>query len=226
MNIAVFIVGILLLLTGTITALFNQEQSTRLIGVLAGLGGLSGILVQMINSPLDRIQNAMANLVQIETAFTSFIWELNLNGTFIQSQYVHEGILTDDEIGKTVKRIEDAMSLAMNQVSVYTKVGQQRVISRIYGLSPSAGPTGSTVIINGQHLTGDKTEKKEETGILAINHQPIKAENLRWKDQEVSFKLPNKINGDENFKGTIWMSLLVDGMETNALPFTVIEEGK
>ncbi len=226
LNIAVFIVGILLLLTGTITALFNQEQSTRLIGVLAGLGGLSGILVQMINSPLDRIQNAMANLVQIETAFTSFIWELNLNGTFIQSQYVHEGILTDDEIGKTVKRIEDAMSLAMNQVSVYTKVGQQRVISRIYGLSPSAGPTGSTVIINGQHLTGDKTEKKEETGILAINHQPIKAENLRWKDQEVSFKLPNKINGDENFKGTIWMSLLVDGMETNALPFTVIEEGK
>ena len=86
LNITVFVVGILLLLTGTITALISQELATRVIGGLAGLGGLAGILVEMIKSPLDRIQNAMANLVQIETAFTSFIWELNLNGTFIQSQ--------------------------------------------------------------------------------------------------------------------------------------------
>lgn len=226
LNIVVFIVGIVLLLTGTITAVVSQELATRVIGGLAGLGGLAGILIEMVKSPLDRIQNAMANLVQIETAFTSFIWELNLNGTFIQSQYVAEGVITDGEIGQTVKRIEDAMTLAMNQVSVYTKVGQQRVISRIYDLSPAAGPSGSTVIVHGQHLTGDKTEKKEKTGILIVDHKPIKAEKLNWKDQEVSFKLPNKINGAEKFNGTVWISLLVDGMETNALPFHVIEDGK
>jgi hypothetical protein len=224
LNIIVFIVGILLLLTGIATALISQELGTRVMGALAGLGGLATILVEMINSPLDRIQNAMANLVQIETAFTSFIWELNLNGTYIQSQYVAEGVLADDEIGRTVKRIEDAMTLAMNQVSVYTKVGQQRVISRIYDVAPAAGPSGTTVIVRGQHLTGDKTEKKEETGILAINHNPIRAEKLKWKDQEVSFKLPNKFNGSEEFEGTVWISLLVDGMETNALPFHVIRE--
>lgn len=223
LNIIVFIVGILLLLTGTITAVINQELATRVIGGLAGLGGLTGIMVEMINSPLDRIQNAMANLVQIETAFTSFIWELNLNGTFIQSQYVAEGKLTDDEIGQTVKRIEGAMTLAMNQVSVYTKVGQPRVISRIYDVSPAACPTNSMVTVYGQNLTGDKTEKKKETGILFIDHKPIKVEKLDWKDQEVSFKLPEKINGIEKFIGLVWISLLVDGMETNALPFNVIE---
>jgi len=226
LNITVFAVGILLLLLGTITALISQELSTRVVGVLAGLGGLTGILVEMIKSPLEGIQNSMANLVQIETAFTSFIWELNLNGTFIQSQYVAEGTLQDYEITQTVKRIEDAMILAMNQVSVYTKVGRQRILSRIYDLSPAAGSAGSNVIIHGQHMTGDKTDKKENTGILVIDHKPIKAENLKWSDQEVSFKLPQKVNATEKMNETIWISLFIDGMETNALPFHVIEEGK
>jgi hypothetical protein len=226
LNIVVFIVGILLLVIGTITALTSDELTTRLLGMLAGVGGLAGVLVEMIKNPLDRIQNAMADLVQIETAFTGFIWELNLNGTFIQSQYVTEGVLTDDEIGQTVKRIEDAMTLALDKVAVYTKVGQQRVISRIYDLTPAAGPPSSMVTIHGQHLAGDKTEKKEDTGILAIDHKPVRAENLEWKDQKVSFKLPNGFNGDEAFDGTIWISLLVDGMETNALPFNVIAVGR
>jgi hypothetical protein len=226
LNVTVFVVGILLLLLGTLTALISQELSTQVLGALAGLGGLAGILVEMIRSPLERIQNAMADLVQIETAFTSFIWELNLNGTFIQSQYVAEGKLEEYEISETVKRIEDAMILAMNQVSVYTKVGQQRVISRIYDLSPAAGPAGSQVSVYGQHMTGDKTEKKRPTGILAIDHRPIKAENLKWEDQEVSFQLPQNFNGTETMNGTIWISLLIDGMETNALPFHLIKEEK
>jgi hypothetical protein len=222
LNITVFSVGVLLLLFGTMTAIYGSELSTRVVGVLAGLGGLSGILYEMIKSPLDRIQNAMADLVEIETAFTSFIWELNLNGTFIQSQYVAAGILNEYQISQTVKRIEDAMTLAMNQVSVHTKVGQQRVISRIYDLKPAAGSAGGKVVVYGQHLLGDKTEKKVDTGILAINHKPIKAEDLKWKDQEVSFTLPQKNNGNENMNETIWISLLVDGMETNALPFHVL----
>jgi IPT/TIG domain-containing protein len=225
LNIVVFIVGILLLVTGTIAALISDELATRLVGVLAGIGGLAGVLFEMIKNPLDRIQNAMADLVQIETAFTAFIWELNLNGTFIQSQYVAEGVLKDEEIGQTVKRIEDAMTLALDKVAVYTKVGQQRVISRIYDLTPAAGAPSTTVTIHGQHLSGDKTEKKEDKGILAIDHKPIKAENLEWKDQKVSFKLPTGFNGNEAFDGTIWISLLVDGMETNALPFKVIAAG-
>ena len=120
LNTAFFGVGVTVLLVGIFTSLFNAESGTRLTGALTGLGGLAGVLAQLIFNPLDRIQKAMTDLVQLETAFMSFIWELNLNGTYIQSQYVAEGILTDEEIGKTINRIESAMNLTMSLVSTHT----------------------------------------------------------------------------------------------------------
>jgi len=226
LNVAVFLVGMILLLVGTLTSLYNQDIASRFIGGLAGLGGLAGVIVQLINNPLDRIQNAMANLVQIETAFTSFIWELNLNGTYIQSQYVAEGILTNDEIAQTVGRIENAMSLSMNLVAVYTEEGRQRLVTRINSLSPAAGDVKEQITIHGQHLQGDNSQKKIKEGIIAINHTPIQPLNLSWKEDAVKFKLPSNLPGLEGAAGTLWISLLIDGMETNALPYHVMHNGK
>lgn len=222
LNIAVFIVGVIVLIMGIFESLYSQGTSFPIAGALTGLGGLAGVVIQLIRHPLDRIQNAMANLVQLETAFTSFIWELNLNSTFIQSQYVAKGILTDDDIAKTVNRIESAMSLAMNLVAVYTEEGQQRIVTRINALSPAAGDKGITVTIYGQHLQGDGTEKKDKAGIIAINHTPVQADDVIWKIDTVKFNLPQKIPGLDGNNGTVWISLLIDGMETNALPFNVV----
>jgi hypothetical protein len=226
LNIIVFAVGMTLLVAGTLTSLFSQESATRVIGALAGLGGLAGVVTLMIKDPLDRIQNAMANLVQLETAFTSFIWELNLNGTYIQSQYVAQGILTNDEIAQTVGRIEKAMSLSMNLVSVYTEEGRQRVVTRINSLSPAAGDSASVVTIHGQHLRGESSEDKAAMGMIAINHVPVKADGVSWGEDEVRFKLSGQIPGLENNAGTAWISLLIDGMETNALPFHMMNNGQ
>lgn len=225
MNIAVFLVGIILLVAGVLTSLLSQDAATRLVGGLTGIGGLAGVIVQLIRNPLDRIQNAMANLVQLETAFTSFIWELNLNGTYIQSQYVAEGILTNDEIAQTVGRIENAMSLAMNLVAVYTEEGRQRVVTRINNLSPAAGEASTHITVHGQHLQGDSSEKKVLEGMIAINHTPIQSDIIFWKEEAVKFKLPTKVPGLGDGSGTIWVSLLIDGMETNALPFHVMRNG-
>jgi hypothetical protein len=85
LNLTVFVVGMILLVAGVLTSLLNRDAATRLVGGLTGIGGLAGVITQLINNPLDRIQNAMANLVQIETAFASFIWELNLNGTIFKA---------------------------------------------------------------------------------------------------------------------------------------------
>jgi hypothetical protein len=225
LNIAVFVVGMLLLTTGVLTSVFSQDAATRLVGGLTGLGGLAGVLTQLIKNPLDRIQNALANLVQLETAFTSFIWELNLNGTYIQSQYVAEGILTDDEIAQTVGRIEAAMNLAMNLVAVYTFEGRQRVVTRINTLSPAVGGSGATIRISGQHLHGDSSQKKTREGIITLNHVPIEAEDVSWDEHQVTFKLPGKLPALKIEEGTVWVSLLVDGMETNALPFHLVKKG-
>lgn len=126
LNTVFFGVGVTVLLVGIFTSLFNAESGARLTGALTGLGGLAGVLAQLIFNPLDRIQKAMTDLVQLETAFMSFIWELNLNGTYIQSQYVAEGILTEEEIAKTIARIEGAMNLTMSLVSTHTGVAKSR----------------------------------------------------------------------------------------------------
>ena len=221
LNVSVFALGVAILIVGITVALLGTNLATRVTGALAGLGGLVGVLVQLIRDPLDRIQNAMGNLVQIETAFTSFIWELNLNGTYIQSQYVAEGVLTDDEIGRTVNRIEDALASTMNMVATYTKEGGQRIVSRITSLSPAAGPRNTRVRVKGQHLFGDGTQGKHSAGLIALNHQPVEPGDVSWNQHEVTFRLPADGEGAKA-NGTIWISLMVDGMETNALPFNII----
>ena len=224
LNVSTFAVGLSILTAGLLTCILVPDTTTRIVGAVAGIGGFAGLLTQMIKAPIDRVQHAMANLVQIETAFTSFIWELNLNGTYIQSQYVAEGVLTDNEISQTVGRIEEAMNLAMNLVAVYTQDRGQRIVTRLNNLLPASGGAGATVTVIGQHLRGDSSEKKDGAGMIAINHVPINATDLSWNDHEVKFKLPTTFTNQR--ESTVWISLFVDGMETNSLPFHLINGHK
>lgn len=118
LNVIVFGVGIGPLLTGVAVAIFTIDPWTRLAGALTGLGGLSGVIVELIRNPLDSIQKSLEKLVKTETVFTNFIWELNLNGAYIQSRYVSNGILSDVDIEQTVERMKNALDLAMNNYSL------------------------------------------------------------------------------------------------------------
>jgi hypothetical protein len=118
LNVIVFGVGIVLLLTGVAVAISTIDPWTRLAGALSGLGGLSGVIVELIRNPLDSIQKSLEKLVKTETVFTNFIWELNLNGAYIQSRYVANGILSDVDIEQTVVRMQNALAFAMNNYSL------------------------------------------------------------------------------------------------------------
>jgi hypothetical protein len=119
LNILLFAAGLLVIGVGITAALIGDELISRVLGMTAALGSLGGLIVQLIHHPLERIQSSVARLVQLETAFTSFIWELNLNSTYIQSLYVADGKLSDDSIAKTVGRLEQAMELTMKLVCQY-----------------------------------------------------------------------------------------------------------
>jgi hypothetical protein len=121
LNVIVFGVGIGLLLTGVTVAIFWSDPWARLAGALSGLGGLSGVIIELIRDPLDRIQMTLEKLVKTETVFTNFIWELNLNGAFIQSRYVSNGILTDGEIAHTAERMKNALTQALSEYSLINK---------------------------------------------------------------------------------------------------------
>jgi len=125
LNVMVFVVGLVIIGIGLAAALTGEDTSSRVVGLLAALGTLGGLIVQLIYNPLDRIQTSVARLVQLETAFTSFIWELNLNSTYIQSLYVANGRLSDASIAKTVERMEHAMMLTVKAVQITEDAGQQ-----------------------------------------------------------------------------------------------------
>ncbi|MEM7028695.1 MAG: hypothetical protein AAF629_03800 [Chloroflexota bacterium] len=228
LNATVMAVGLGILVFGLIMAL--TVDGAQVAGALVSLGGFAGVIVMLIRDPLNRIQNAMSKLVQIETAFTSFIWELNLNSTYIQSQYVAQGILSDDDIGQTVKRIEDAMTTTMTQVAFYTEEGRQPFIPYITKLFPVVGSPGTKVNVYGLNLSGTAQEKiksVEDQITVAINHMPVMAQDLALKDNVLHFTLPHDLPPNLNTEnGVVWISLLLDGKETNALSFRVVEGNK
>ena len=218
LNIATFATGMFLLTSGAIISITNDDIAKRVGGVAAGIGGFSGLVVQLVKDPLNRIQNAMSNLIQAETAFTSFIWELNLNGTYIQSQYVAEGVLSNEEIAQTVDRIENSMNLTMNLVSEHLNSENQGVFPRLKSLVPPISEVDKPITIYGQNL-----KKKDVNRLIAINHRLIEPESIiSWNENAVKFKIPPTSSSIESDQGSVWVSLFVDGIESNVLPLQVI----
>ncbi len=226
LSIATFALGVVIVAGGLFLALTGQSGSAeQLFGLFAAIGGIAGIIALLLKGPLYDIQNSIANLVQLETAFTSFIWELNLNSTYVQSQYVQEGVIANDVVAATVGRIESAMSTAMKVIALYTEEGRQEVFAHINALTRGSGAPGTEIKVLGQYLKKvDDDQKKDPKGkiMVAINHIRIDADITSWEKDQVTFKLPaGKLPGLENGTGVIWISLIVDGVETNAVPFEV-----
>jgi len=225
LNVAVFMVGLTLLAVGLYVSLNSESGASQSVGALSAIGGFTGMIALLIRDPLDRIQNSMANLVHVETAFTSFIWELNLNGTYVQSLYVKKGKLADKEIAETAQRIEKSMESTMHQVAVHTERGEPRLVTCLNRLEPVAGIFPLRVTLYGQQLRGDSAQKVERSGMVAIDHRPVQVENLSWQENQVAFDLPDlsDLFATEPDKSKVMISLFVDGMETNALPFHVLK---
>jgi hypothetical protein len=246
LNMLVLAVGLAVVFFGVWLSLTSETMASQFAGIIATVGGFGGIVVQLIQNPINRIQKAISNLVQMDTAFTSFIWELNLNSTFIQSSYVADGDLTEGEISNTSERIEKAMQSTMNLVSIFTEEGKQRLVTRIDKLDPPAGNLASPITIHGQHLLGDRghrkkinqaavaanqaldkagipaaLDSKEPGGMVAVNHIPVEVRDLSWQEKAVRFTLSEDFLGGNSSNGILMISLFIDGVETNALPFHI-----
>ncbi|HEX2142679.1 MAG TPA: hypothetical protein VHK28_10495, partial [Candidatus Limnocylindria bacterium] len=218
-------VGLVFLAAGFGLLLFSDDPQLRFAGGAISVVSFFGLVIQVIREPLDRIQDALNRLVQVETAFTSFIWELNLNGTFIQSQYVANGILSNAEITDTVDRIEGAMRLSMDLVSTYADQGATRVIPAIVSVSPGILHDGDRVRVRGRWLSGGRSTKRPQGGQVQIDHRQAAVGVLGWTDSEVEFRFTRGALGTDVSTGVHWLSLSVDGWETNALPVQVVLEG-
>lgn len=224
LNILFAGIGLATLAAGFGLLLFSTDPQLRIAGGAISFVSFLGLVLQVIREPLDRIQDALNRLVQVETAFTSFIWELNLNGTFIQSQYVANGVLSNAEITDTVDRIEGAMRLSMDLVSTYADQGSTRVVPTIQSVSPGVVHPGDRVRVRGRWLSGGRSSKRPHSGQVLLDHRQAAVGVLSWTDGEVEFRLTREVLEAGPPGGVRWLSLSVEGSETNALPIQVVLE--
>ncbi len=223
MNVAVFVIGLLVLGVGLVGGLFADNIGTRLAAVVAGLGGITGVVFYLVRDPLNRIQNSMSNLAQVETAFNSYIWELNLSDTYIQSQYLAHGLLTEDEIAQTSERVNGVSSATLNQIESYTEEGKAVQVGYINSISPSVGQEGSEITIYGRFYTLDN-DQKTKGQVMAYSHKEKLADLTSINVDEVRFTLPSGILSSDAKETTLWVSVVTDQGETNAVPFPVTKK--
>ena len=189
LNVLFFLVALGLIAGGAILAFTGGDAAEIIGGSLAGLSGVVAIIIQVLREPLAGIQNAVTRLVQVETAFAAFIWELNLNGTYIQSQYVSTGLLKDEHIRQTVERIENAMHLAMASVARYVEDGTIASIPRPSAIFPTSAGDGARITLRGQSLK-PPGRNGARPGIVAVDHMPLATVNAVWEEDRVEFDLP------------------------------------
>ena len=218
MNLILFILGILVLAAGLLGGIFVENLGIRLASVTAAIGGVAGVIVYLVKEPLKNIQNALSDMTQTEAAFTGFIRELDLNDTYIQSQYLSRGVLSEHDIEETFQRIEQARSSTMEIIETYL---DDTSICNIESISPTTGKVGDEITIIGRfiHLGFFGKSKKIK---ITVNHNPISAEISSADNSKIVFKLPHNLGG---IKGStnIWIGVIIDGLETNNLNYYLIE---
>jgi hypothetical protein len=219
LNILLFALGLVMIGIGFFSSRGTNNVAEFMIGggIFSALGVI-GVISSFLTNPLDRIQNAVANLVQVETAFLGYIWQLNLNSTYIQSRYVTTGELLDADITNTLQKIEGAMFKTMGLVSEFTEEDSLMLGVHIHGLSPYAVKAGGNVYINGQNFRrGRLPGRPPANSFVALDHQPIKADAIQsWSGNKVEFSAPDSVGGK-----TVWVTIFVDGKESNAVPLIV-----
>ena len=221
LNTLYFVAALAVIVVGVVIVGRAEGAAELVAGGVTGAAGFLGLVIQILREPLSRIQNAVTRLVQVETAFASFIWELNLNGTYIQSQYVAEGLLKDEHIARTVGRIENAMHLAMDLVARYAEDGAVSPVPRLSGIFPASAGDGARITLRG-HSLKPPGRTSARSGIVAVDHMPIATIGALWEEDRVEFDLPPQAMATAGHGGTVWVTVLVNGLESNALPLTLI----
>ena len=220
LNIATFLMGAGILVGGIGVAVFSEVEGARVAGIFAALGGLAGIIALFIREPLYQIQIAIGDLVQIQTAFTGFVWELNLNGTYIQSRYVADGVLTDKDIEHTLSRIDDSMDKTSHLIEHYTaqtELFRPAYLNQVYPEVIYKDEENLVITLLGQGLKGVDVPRRRVKYQIGINGEPLDLETMAWMDSHVVFELHQEIL-EEYENNVIYLSLFINDEETNSIP--------
>ena len=93
---------------------------------------------------------------------------------------------------------------------------------RVNGLIPGAGPSGTRI-----RITGFQFGNNQNGSLVALDGNPVATEipDNDWKDSQIAFALPEVDLAGLNER-RVMISVIVNGQESNAMPFTVTSSNK
>jgi HEAT repeat protein len=121
MSAVIFGIGVVLLgLSLYIIIRPNASQFQQLFGVGGGLAGLGTILTMFYRGPLERVERAVTNLVQIEIAFLGYIRQVTQITAMFEREYLDNDDFGIPELKKLLGYIEHTLKETMPLVNQYT----------------------------------------------------------------------------------------------------------
>jgi HEAT repeat protein len=120
MSVGIYIIGFLLLVV-SVVQVFNKDVSNW-ISFLTGTSGLGSLLAMFYVGPLERVQNAVANLVQTEIVFLGYIRQVTQISAMFEREYLNNEKFDLAELKKMLGFTERTIKETMPLVQTYTAV--------------------------------------------------------------------------------------------------------
>lgn len=131
MSVVIFAMGVILILAALLQGLHMYSKSLdgtpptvafAVIPFLTGGAGLASILTMFYRGPLERVERAVANLVQTEIAFLGYIRQVTQISAMFEREYLKEGNFSLADLRKLLQYTEHTMKETMPLVNQYTAV--------------------------------------------------------------------------------------------------------
>lgn len=120
MSVGIYFVGFLLLMV-SVVQIFDEDISNW-IGFVTGATGFGSLLAMFYVGPLERVQNAVANLVQTEIVFLGYIRQVTQISAMFEREYLNNEKFDIAALKKLLGFTERTIRETMPLVQTYTAV--------------------------------------------------------------------------------------------------------
>jgi hypothetical protein len=128
MSGTIFFIGVILLGISIYLMLRpDPTMSQQIFGIGGGLAGLGSILAMFYKGPMERIELAVANLVQTEIAFLGYIRQVTQITAMFEREYLDNEGFNLVQLKELLAYTERSMKETMPLVSRYTAVSLDKI---------------------------------------------------------------------------------------------------
>ncbi|KON32446.1 hypothetical protein AC477_03010 [miscellaneous Crenarchaeota group-1 archaeon SG8-32-1] len=132
MSVTVFVVGIIVIFIGAMLVLTGTGDATKLFGGASVIGGIVTTLTSFAKGPISSVQNAVADLAQVETAFLYYVRSTGLASFAFLREFLKEKKPDINILEKCTEKMNEVAKATMLLIEVYGG-GKNETIDGLFG---------------------------------------------------------------------------------------------